>query len=79
MPTATTAGFVPIVTGLVLAALLAPAAGATSDQGTAEQRRACRSDAFRVCREFIPNVKRITACMERNLDKLSPACRAQFR
>lgn len=47
--------------------------------GTPEQRRACRSDAMRLCRQFVPNVQRVTACMERNLSRLSPACRAQFR
>lgn len=47
--------------------------------GTPEQRRACRADAFRLCREAIPNVSRVTACMEKNIKKLSPLCRAQFR
>ena len=47
--------------------------------GTPEQRRACKQDAMRLCREFVPDVKRITACMERNVDKLSPLCRTQFR
>lgn len=47
--------------------------------GTPEQRRACRSDAMRLCRQFVPNVQRVTACMEKNIRRLSPACRAQFR
>jgi type II secretory pathway component PulL len=47
--------------------------------GTPEQRRACRSDAMRLCRDDIPNVKRITACMQQNLSKLSPLCRSQFK
>jgi hypothetical protein len=47
--------------------------------GTYEQRRACRADAMKFCRDYVPNVKRITACMERNIRKLSPPCRAQFR
>lgn len=47
--------------------------------GTPEQRRACRQDAMRLCREFVPDVRRITACMERNVRKLSPLCRRQFR
>ena len=46
--------------------------------GTAQDRRACRSDAMRLCREFIPNTQRITACMRRNMAQLSPACQAQF-
>lgn len=47
--------------------------------GTPEQRRACRKDAMTFCREFVPNVKKITACMEANKSKLSPVCRTQFR
>lgn len=47
--------------------------------GTPEQRRACRADAFRLCRAAIPNVGHVTACMEKNIAKLSPPCRAQFR
>ncbi|AXK83328.1 hypothetical protein DW352_24075 [Pseudolabrys taiwanensis] len=83
MPMTRPAPVAKVFACLALAALLAgavpAAARAASSQGTAEQRRACRADAMRLCREFIPNVKRITACMERNVDKLSPPCRAQFR
>jgi len=48
-------------------------------QGTPEQRRACRKDAMTFCREFVPNVKLITACMEKNVNKLSPLCKTQFK
>lgn len=61
----------------VLAALLA--ASAAQAAGTPEQRRACRKDAMTFCRDFVPDVKRITACMERNVSKLSPLCRKQFK
>ncbi len=67
---------------LVGVLMLAPSmlAGASAaEQGTPEQRRACRKDAMTFCRKEVPSVQRITACMERNLRKLSPACRAQFR
>ena len=47
--------------------------------GTPEQRRACRKDAMTFCREFAPNVKKITACMEANKARLSPVCRTQFK
>lgn len=56
-------------------ALLASSAHAA---GTPEQRRACRKDAMTLCREFVPNVKKITACMEAKKVRLSPLCRAQF-
>jgi hypothetical protein len=48
-------------------------------EGTPEQRWACEQDAFRVCGNEIPNVARITDCMVKNVKKLSPACRAQFK
>ncbi|MGO4715243.1 hypothetical protein [Bradyrhizobium sp. 2TAF24] len=54
-------------------------AGAAQAAGTPEQRRACRADAFRLCKDAIPDVPRITACMDKNKAKLSPACRAQFK
>jgi len=53
--------------------------GAIASQGTYEQRKACRQDAMKFCRKDVPNVPKITACMERNLHRLSPACRAQFK
>jgi hypothetical protein len=48
-------------------------------EGTAEQRWACEQDAFKFCGQEIPNVQRVTACMTRNVKKLSPVCRAQFK
>jgi hypothetical protein len=71
---------VAALTNLVAAALVAVTAfDASADDGTAEQRSACEHDAFAFCRSEIPNVDRITACMVKNLKKLSPRCRAQFR
>jgi hypothetical protein len=67
-------------TSFIAAALLAMAASnASAGDSTAEQRWACQNDAFAFCGSEIPNVDRITACMVRNLKKLSPPCRAQFR
>jgi hypothetical protein len=45
-------------------------------QGTPEQRRACTPDVYRLCAGEIPNVKAITACLQRQKGNLSPACRA---
>jgi type II secretory pathway component PulL len=59
--------------------VLAAAPSASHAAGTYEQRRACRADAMKFCRDYVPNVQRITACMERNIRRLSPQCRAQFR
>ena len=51
---------------------------AHAEEGTAEQRRACTPDAFRLCSQHIPNIPAITACMTANKSKLSPDCRAAF-
>ena len=61
--------------GIVSVAL----AGKSQAEGTAEQRWACEQDAFKFCGSEIPNVPRITACMIKNVKKLSPTCRAQFK
>lgn len=59
--------------------IAASSTAAAQSQGTPEQRRACRNDAMKFCRDYVPNVKRITACMEKNVRKLSPLCQTQFR
>jgi len=61
--------------------LLATTAASTDARtaGTYEQRRDCRSDAMKFCGKFVPDVKRITECMEKNVNKLSPECRKQFK
>jgi|GEM_PF-3347153 len=43
-----------------------------------EEEQACTSDAFRLCSEFIPDVSRITACMQAKQDQLSPRCAKMF-
>jgi len=43
-----------------------------------EEEQACAGDAFRLCAEFIPDVSRITACMEAKQDQLSPRCAKMF-
>jgi hypothetical protein len=45
---------------------------------TIEQQEMCMGDAMRLCASEIPNVDRITACMERQRDSLSERCRAVF-
>jgi hypothetical protein len=52
---------------------------AASAQGTAQQRSACMGDAFRFCSAYIPNVSNIEACLQRNVNSLDPACRAEFQ
>jgi hypothetical protein len=63
--------------GLVLALLATGSASA--EPGTAEQRRACTPDVYRLCAGEIPNVRAITACLRRQRASLSDACRAVFQ
>jgi hypothetical protein len=64
-----------------VAAILSLASWATPGfpAGTPEQRRACEADAMKFCKDVVPDVPKITACMKRNLANLSPDCRAQFK
>ena len=48
------------------------------DRGTRAQQDACRPNVFRFCSSEIPNVRRITACLLANYERLSPDCAAVF-
>jgi hypothetical protein len=61
----------------LLFGVLAGNAPATA-QGTPEQRAACEGDAMRLCGEFVPDVQRITACMQSKRRFLTARCRAVF-
>jgi len=61
---------------LGFALALASAGSAAAFQGTPEQRRACTPDVYRLCAGEIPNVRAITACLQRQKGNLSAACRA---
>ncbi len=60
------------------AVLVLPGEVFAQQQGTAEQRHACTPDVFRLCRAYIPNHKRITACLEHHRRLLSPECQLVF-
>jgi hypothetical protein len=45
---------------------------------TPEQEAMCSGDAMRLCGEYIPNVERITACMQEKYSSLSDGCKAVF-
>jgi hypothetical protein len=53
-------------------------AGSASALGTPEQRKACTPDVYRLCAGEIPNVRAITACLRRQKENLSEACKAVF-
>ena len=55
------------------------AALAQENRGTMEQQMACTPDVWRLCSDQIPDVNRITACLQQNTPQLSTACRAVFQ
>ena len=48
---------------------------AVAHSGTADEQAACTPDVLSLCFWDIPSEDRIVACLNRNLKKLSPACR----
>jgi hypothetical protein len=62
----------------VIATTLVLALPTASQAYTIEQEEMCSGDAMRLCFSEIPNVDRITACMERQRESLSEGCRAVF-
>ena len=64
-----------------LAASLVALAGSAAARAASrdEQAHACRGDAIHFCAAEIPNEEKITACMKRHIDELSPPCRAMFK
>ena len=62
----------------VVATALMLAMPTASQAYTVEQEEMCSGDAMRLCFPDIPNVERITACMERQREALSAGCRAVF-
>jgi hypothetical protein len=65
--------------GLKLAAALSLSIISSAGNAyTPEQQQLCSSDAVRLCSSDIPDVDRITACMARQRNLLSPACKAFF-
>jgi hypothetical protein len=65
-----------LVLGILLTQFIA--GSASTEPGTAEQKKACTPDVYRLCAGEIPNVRAITACLRRNKPNLSEACRAVF-
>ncbi|RCL07925.1 hypothetical protein [Acetobacter ascendens] len=60
-------------------AMIGLAYPAHADALREKQTEACKGDALRLCALAIPNEKKITKCMERKQDQLSPKCRAFFK
>jgi hypothetical protein len=65
-----------IIAGAALCLAILPSAGHAFTYE--DQKRLCSGDAMRLCGSEIPNVERITACMVRQRENLSPGCRSVF-
>jgi hypothetical protein len=61
---------------LTMAAALSPLMSVTGFAYTEEARQMCTGDAFRLCSSEIPDIPKITACMNKHRADLSPGCRA---
>ncbi|WP_395666033.1 hypothetical protein [Methylocella sp.] len=62
-----------------MAAAAALLAAATLAPSPALARHACHDDAFKFCRNVIPDRRLIQHCLERNMSHLTRACQAEFR
>lgn len=64
--------------GIAFALIVAMAGGAATGAraATAEEQKACRSDAMKYCSSHIGKPAEMSACLAQNKDKLSDACRA---
>jgi hypothetical protein len=67
---------IALALGLCLA--LFSAGSVQAEPGTPAQRKACTPDVYRLCAGEIPNVRAITACLRRQKENLSEACKAVF-
>jgi hypothetical protein len=62
--------------GLLPAVADAQGVGAQGHRGTQQQKRACRTDVLRHCRDLQDQGDEAMAnCLKANADKLSPSCR----
>ncbi|MDB5575679.1 MAG: hypothetical protein JWR80_855 [Bradyrhizobium sp.] len=62
-------------TMLMTAALLFVSQTAFAQELTAEQRSACMGDYEKFCKSVVPGGGRIIACLAKESDKITPACK----
>ena len=60
---------------ILTAAVLCLTQAAFAQQLTAEQRNACMGDYEKYCKDVTPGGGRIIACLEKESDKITPACK----
>lgn len=64
------------IAGIAAALITFAQTGASfAHSGTAEEQSACTPDVLSLCFWEIPSEERIVACLNKNIKKLSPACR----
>ena len=66
------------LSAIAVAALAVATADSASAQVAQSARQACRADYQSLCAGVQPGGGRVKACLERNIDRLSPPCRAEF-
>jgi hypothetical protein len=64
-----------IRTILTAIALLCTSQAVFAQELTAEQRNACMGDFEKYCKGVVPGGGRIIACLAKESDKLTPACK----
>jgi hypothetical protein len=64
-----------IRTIMAATALLCIAQAASAQELTAEQRSACMGDYEKYCKGVAPGGGRIIACLAKQSDKITPACK----
>lgn len=60
---------------IVMTAALLCASQAFAQELTAEQRSACMGDYEKYCKGVVPGGGRIIACLAKENDKITPACK----
>ncbi|KJC47212.1 hypothetical protein UP09_10265 [Bradyrhizobium sp. LTSP885] len=60
---------------ILTAALLSASSAALAQQLTAAQRDACMGDYQKYCKDVTPGGGRIIACLAKESDRLTPACK----
>jgi hypothetical protein len=63
-----------LVTGAAVVSVLG-ASASLAHSGTQEEQSACTPDVLSLCFWQIPNEEKIVACLNKNLNRLSPECR----
>ena len=59
----------------IAASALLFASGTFAQELTAAQRDACKGDYEKYCKSVVPGGGRIIACLAKESDKLTPACK----